>query len=80
MSSRRSLPAACAGIIAVIMAAPAQASAKSFPEKASDYVSDNTAYFVGALLAAILLLLLIVRITQRRAKEKGRKQVAAQAA
>src|SRR4051794_41467060 len=74
MRTRKSFTAAGAGIIAVLMVAPAQAGADSFPEKASDYVSDNTGYFVAALLAAILLLLLIVRISQRRAKEKERKR------
>ncbi|HWO48001.1 MAG TPA: hypothetical protein VNM41_08065, partial [Solirubrobacterales bacterium] len=76
MRTRKSLPAAVAGIIAVLMVAPAQAGADSFPEKASDYVSDNTGYFVAALLVAILLLLLLVRISQRRSKEKQQKQPA----
>ena len=76
MRTRKSLPAVFAGIIAVLMVAPAQASADSLPEKVSDYVSDNTSYFVAALLVAILLLLLIVRITQRRSKDKQQKQAA----
>jgi len=76
MRSRKSFPAALVGIIAAVMAVPAQANAESFPDKASNYVSDHTGYFVAALLAAILLLLLIVRITQRRAKEKEKKQPA----
>jgi ABC-type phosphate transport system permease subunit len=70
MRTLKSIPAACAGIIAVVMAVPADADAESFPSKASNYVSDHTGYFVGALLVAILILLLIVRITQRRAKQK----------
>ena len=66
MRTRKRLTAVFAGIIAVLMVAPAQAGADSFPKEASDYVSDNTGIFVGALLAAILLLLLLVRISQRR--------------
>jgi Ca2+/H+ antiporter len=77
MRSRKSFAAVLTGILTIAMVAPAQASADSFPEKVSDYVSDNTGYFVAALLAAILLLLLIVRITQRRSKEKQPKQAAA---
>ena len=45
------------GLFAVALA-PAMAYADSFPEEASDYVSDHTGYFVAGLLAAILLLLL----------------------
>src|SRR4051794_20399940 len=76
MRPMKNFPAAAAGIIAVVMAAPAEANAESFPDKVSNYVSDHTGYFVAALLAAILLLLLIVRITQRRAKEKEQKKAA----
>ena len=56
---------------------PATAAAESFPDKASDYVSDHTGYFVGALLLAILLLLLVVSISQRRSKEKAKAAAAA---
>ncbi len=80
MPTRKSFPAAVAGMIAAVMVAPATASAKSFPEKASDYVSDNTGIFVGALLVAILLLLLIMRVNRRRSEEKEQKQAAQPAA
>jgi hypothetical protein len=66
----RSLLSLCwAGVVSLLLVAPATAAAESFPDKASDYVSDNTGYFVGALLLAILLLLLVVNISQRRSKK-----------
>src|SRR5674476_973742 len=74
MRIRLLLSSSALGLASLAVVAPAQAKAESFPDKASNYVSDHTAYFVGGLVVAILLLLLVVSITQRRSKEKAKKQ------
>lgn len=63
-----------AALISVALVLPAQAAAESFPNKAGNYVSNHTEYFVAALVVAILILLLVVSITQRRNKAKAAKQ------
>ncbi len=73
MRIRLLLSSCFVGLASLAMIAPATAGAESFPDKASGYVSDHTAFFVGALLVAILVLLLVVNISQRRAKEKEAK-------
>jgi hypothetical protein len=55
MRTRTLFKSLFAGLAAIALLVPAGAQA-SVPEDISDYVSDNTSYFVAALLAAILLL------------------------
>ena len=73
MRTRSLLTLCSGGLVSLSLAVPAAASAESFPDKASNYVSDHTGYFVAALLLAILLLLLVVNISQRRSKEHPEK-------
>jgi len=73
------LSASLAALVTLALVAPAQANAESFPNNVSNYVSDHTALFVGALVVAILLLLLIVSVTQRRSKEKEKMAAATSA-
>ncbi len=77
MRTRSLVSTSLVGLLALALLVPAEASAKSFPSKVGDYVSNHTGWFVAALCAAILLLLLVVSVTQRRAKEKAEKEAAA---
>ena len=74
MRTRLLLLPSVAALTSLALAVPAQAQAESFPNKAGNYVSNHTEYFVAALVVAILILLLVVSITQRRGKEKAKQQ------
>jgi hypothetical protein len=72
MRTRLLLMSCFSALISLALVAPAQAEADSFPQKVSNYVSDNTANFVAALAVAIMVLLLVVCITRRRSEEKAK--------